>query len=361
MASRSIMRTLLGALCVAACLPLAARAQTGPAPEPAGAEAAGALVAVLPPDFSANVSEGARSTLVQRLVEGLKAARFNVVFGDELQKRIGADAATLACRTADCYPALAQRLRVAYLVVVTVGQHERNYGITLVLVRGRSGEKAAELQERCDICGIEEVGEKMGLAASGLRAKLEALMVGPARLAVRSSPPGAYVSLDGKEIGQTPLEREVPGGQHTLRLTHRGHIAAERTVTLVPEIAEAVDVALIRAASTFPYTAIGWSALVTGVLAVGAGAALVAIDGRQLSCSDASKDAFGHCPKVRNTRALGAALAGVGGAFATAGALFVWLGSDRGGGGERRAATARWRAGVGTLLGGAQLALEGRF
>jgi hypothetical protein len=360
MAPRPIVRALLGALSLAACLPsLVARAQPA-VPETPGAEAAGALVAVLPPDYSANVSEGARTTLMQRLVEGLKAARFNVLIGDELQKRLGAGAATMACRTPDCYPALAQRLRVAYLVVVTVGQHERNYGITLVLVRGRSGEKAAEVQERCDICGIEEVGEKMGLAASSLRTKLEALMVGPARLTVRSTPVGAYVSLDGKEIGQTPLEREVPGGQHTLRLRHRGHIAAERTVTLVPEIAETVDVTLIRAAATFPYAAVGWTALATGLAAIGAGAALVAIDGRQISCSAAQQDAFGHCPKVRNTRALGAALAGVGAALATGGGLFLWLASDRGGG-ERRVAVLRWRAGVGPLLGGAQLALDGRF
>ncbi|MBI5477662.1 MAG: PEGA domain-containing protein [Deltaproteobacteria bacterium] len=351
-----MMRAARAAFCLAALLmPLGAGAEEAPA-----TEVAGALVAVLPPDFSANVSEGARTTLVQRLVEGLKVARFNVVSGEELQKRLGADGAALGCRTPDCYPALARRLRVAYLVVVTVGQVERNYDITLVLLRGRSGEKAAETRERCDICGIEEVGEKMGLAASSLRTKLEALMVGPARLAVRSSPPGAYVSLDGKEIGRTPLEREVPGGQHTLRLRHRGHIAAERTVTLVPEIAETVDVTLLRAAATFPYATIGWTALCTGVLAIGAGAAMVAIDGRELSCSAARQDAFGHCPKVRNTRALGAALAGVGAALATGGGLFLWLASDRGGG-ERRAAAPRWRAGVQPLLGGAQLALDGRF
>ena len=349
-----IREALLASFLAAALAPLPAGAQTS------ATEAAGALVAVLPPDFSANVSEGARTTLEQRLVEGLKAARFDVVSGEEALKRVGGDAAALGCRARDCYPTLAKRLRVAYLVVATVTQVERSYDIRLGLVRGRSGDDAARLRERCDICGIEEVGEKMGLAASSLRTKLEALMVGPARLAVRSNPPGAYVYLDGNEIGRTPLEREIPGGQHTLRLTHRGHIAAERTVMLVPEIAETVDVTLIRAAATFPYAAVGWSALATGLLAIGAGAAMVAIDGRVISCGDASKDAFGNCPRVRNTRALGAALAGVGAALATGGGLFLWLASDRGGS-ERRAAARRWRAGVQPLLGGAQLSFDGRF
>jgi hypothetical protein len=351
-----MMRAAVCALCLAA----SAAPRSAVAAGEVAAEAAGALVAVLPPEFSANVSEGARTTLEQRLVEGLKAARFNVVSGEEALKRVGGDAAALGCRARDCFPALAKRLRVAYLVVVTITQVERNYDIQVGLVRGSSGDDAAQMRERCDICGVEEVGEKMGLAASSLRTKLEALMVGPARLAVRSSPPGAYVYLDGKEIGRTPLEREVQGGQHTLRLTHRGHIAAERTVTLVPEIVETVDVALIRAAATFPYAAVGWSALATGVLALGAGAAMVAIDGRVIACSPAQQDAFGNCPKVRNTRVLGAALAGVGAALATGGGLFLWLASDRGGG-ERRATAPRWRAGLQPLLGGAQLSLDGRF
>jgi hypothetical protein len=327
-----------------------------PAPSPAGA-----LVAVLPPDFSGSVSEGARARLLQRLVEGLKVARFDVVSGPGLLKRLGGDATALSCRTPDCYPALARRLRVAYLVRATIGQVERNYDISLTVVRGRSGESAAELRERCDICGIEEVAEKMGLAASSLRAKLEALVVGPARLTVRSTPSGAYVYLDGKEIGRTPLEREIPGGPHTLRFRHRGYMAAERTVTLVPEIAETVDVTLLRAAATFPYASVGWSAVAVGALALGAGAAMVAIDGRVISCAPAEQDGLGNCPKVRDTRALGAVLAGLGAALVTGGGLSVWIGRDRGSGGGESPRAARWRPSVAPLPGGAQVGLERRF
>ena len=292
------------------------------------------LVAVLPPDFSARLSEGARATLLARLIEGLKAARFDVLAGDDLTARLGGAATAAACRTPDCYPPLAQRLRVAYLVRANVTQVERSYDISLVLVRGRSGEVAAKLNERCDICGIEEVGEKMGLAASALRAKLEALMVGPARLTVRTNPPGAYVYIDGNEIGQGPLEREVPGGSHTIRVRHRGYLVGERTVTLVPEIAEAVELTLLRAPSTFPYGTVGWSALGAGLLTIGGGVLAVLLDGREIGCGAEEKDAVGHCPYVRNTRALGAVLTGVGAAAVTAGALLLWIGFDRGGEGQ---------------------------
>jgi hypothetical protein len=300
-------------------------AQTIAAPAKPGT----ALVAVQPPEFNRNVSEGARATLTLRLVEGLKAARFDVLAGDELVKRLGGDAAAAACRTRDCAPPLADRLRVAYLVRANVTQVERNYDIGLVLVRGRSGEPAAELHERCDICGIEEVGEKMALAASALRAKLEALMVGPARLTVRSDPPGAFVSLDGRDLGRTPLEREVPGGQHVVQVRRRGYVAAERTVTLVPEIEEAVEITLLRGVSTFPYTTVGWSAVGAGVLALAGGIVAVAVDGKQISCTKEQQDGLGHCPYVRNTRVLGATLTGIGAAAATAGALLLWLSPDQ--------------------------------
>ncbi len=178
-------------------LPLWAVLAAGPvaaqtAPEKTGAApAAATFVAVLAPEFSQRISEGARSTLVQRLVEGLKVARFDVLAGDDIGRRLGVDVAAAACRSRECYPQLAAKLRVAYLVVATIRQAERSYDLQLQLVRGRSGDVAAEIRERCDICGIEEVGEKMGLAASTLRTKLEALMVGPARLTVRSQPSGA--------------------------------------------------------------------------------------------------------------------------------------------------------------------------
>jgi hypothetical protein len=330
---RTVLARALFVLAVAVALaPAAGRAQTAAptAPAPDAPRVATALVAVLPPDFGSSVSEGARVTLLARLVEGLRAARFDVRAGDDLLKRLGPDTAVLACRTPDCYPKLSDRLRVAYLVRANVAQAERSYDIGLVLIRGRSGESAAEIHERCDICGIEEVGEKMALAASALRAKLESLMVGPARVTVRSEPAGAYVLLDGREIGRTPLEREVPGGQHTIRVARRGYVAAERTVMLVPEIAETVDFTLLRGTSTFPYAAVGWTSLGVGLLAIGGGVFAIWLDGRAISCNANQHDALGHCPYVRNTRTLGATLTGIGGAAATAGALFLWMAADRG-------------------------------
>ena len=75
-------------------------------------------------------------------------------------------------------------------------------------------------RERCEICGAEEVGEKMSLAAATLRTRLASLAQAPARFVIRTNPHGARVKLDGKLLGQTPVDTNL----HR-RPAHRGHRA----------------------------------------------------------------------------------------------------------------------------------------
>jgi hypothetical protein len=212
----------------------------------AAASSEAATVAVLPPEFSATVSEGARSALSQRLGDGLRAAAFAVLSAEDVTRRLADGQLVPGCEGA-CLAQLAQRLRARYLVRAAVAQVERSYDIHLRLLRGATGETAAELRDRCDTCGLEEVAERMSLAAAALRARLETLAVGPARLVVRSRPGGAVVALDGRVIGRTPLVREVSPGRHVLRLEQPDAVAAERTVVLVASLEEHVDVAMVRA------------------------------------------------------------------------------------------------------------------
>jgi formylglycine-generating enzyme required for sulfatase activity len=55
----------------------------------------------------------------------------------------------------------------------------------------------------------------------------------PGRLAVRSEPPGAAVSIAGRFRGETPIELDVEANvPHVVRLTKAGHRPVEATVTL---------------------------------------------------------------------------------------------------------------------------------
>lgn len=289
-------------------------------------------VAVVRVDFEGNVAEAARELFAARVVEGLAAVQFEVFSGAVVAQKLAPGTGALAnCRDGGCYPAVAQALAVGYLVAGRVTESNKNYEVSLELINGRTGGVIGTNRERCETCGVDEAGEKMALAASALRSRLEALTKTPARFIIRSRPAGAAVRVDGTGVGRTPLDRELNGGQHKLELVATGYDPLDRTVTVVSGVDETLDLELVPLPTKFPFRKAGWAAVAVGALALVAGIWTVAIDGREIACSAAQRDPFGHCPQVRNTRALGAALVGVGGAFATLGGAWLYIGAAPGG------------------------------
>jgi hypothetical protein len=68
------------------------------------------------------------------------------------------------------------------------------------------------------------------------------------RLLVRTSPAGARVLLDGKDVGLAPVTlRTVPFGGHTIRVSRDGYRTEERQVTLsTVQPAQSIEVDLAR-------------------------------------------------------------------------------------------------------------------
>jgi hypothetical protein len=273
------------------------------------------------------VPEGAQDMFGQRLQQGLRVARFEVLAGHRLRDRLRELG---SCAQPRCYPDVARALGVGYLVVGQVIEQSKTYGIALELINGRTGATIATVREQCETCGIEEAGEKMDLAASALRARLEAVTRLPARFVIRSRPADARADIDGRQVGRTPLDLELSGGEHHLVLTLGGHEALNRTFIVVSGVDETLDFDLVEEPSSFPYRGVGWSALAAGALTIAAGVVALAIDGQQIACAASAKDSMGHCPRVRSTNVLGAVLLGVGSALGTAGGVSLYLGS-RGG------------------------------
>jgi hypothetical protein len=53
---------------------------------------------------------------------------------------------------------------------------------------------------------------------------------------VRSTPAGARVRLDGRDVGRTPLTlRDVREGAHMVSISHEGYLAEERRVAITPD------------------------------------------------------------------------------------------------------------------------------
>lgn len=287
-------------------------------------------VAVVRLNFTGAVAEAARELFAARLVEGLRVADFQVTAGAPVAERLtGHGIDPTSCADEACYRRAGPALGVAYLVAGTIAERQKTYEIALDLVNARTGAIIGTHRERCEICGVEDAGEKMGLAASALRARLEALARTPARFVIRSHPSGAVVTLDGQVIGRTPLDRELPGGVHALQVSADGYDSTERTLTVVAGVDETLDLDLLPVASKFPFRAAGWTAVAVGVVALVGGIWAVAIDGNELACADGERDPWGHCPNVRNTRVLGAVLVGTGVAAGTLGGVWMYLGAGQ--------------------------------
>jgi TolB-like protein len=315
------------AVAVLACASLAAATATAQG----GKAADRPQVAVMRLTFSGGVAEAARELFAQRLVEGLAVAEFQVMAAAPAADRLNAAGINpLSCADEACYRRAGPAVGVAYLVAGTVSERQKTYDIALELVNGRTGAVIGTNRERCEICGVEEAGEKMGLAASALRQRLEALVKAPARFVIRSRPAGALVTMDGQALGRTPVDREIAGGAHTLQITADGYDASERSLTVVSGVDETLDLELVPVPSKFPFRPAGWAAIALGAAALAGGIYAEALDGNEIPCSMANKDPWGHCPHLRSTRVLAATLIGLGVGSATLGGVWLYLGQGRG-------------------------------
>jgi hypothetical protein len=314
----SLSRFLLACLGVAVLTVPAAQAQ----PAASGAQ----RVAIARLAFEGKIPEGLQDLFAQRLVQGLSAARFEVLRGSDVQQRLaGANAALATCQNATCYPAMASALDASYLITAAIAESNKTYTMVMEIINGRTGFVLASNRERCETCGAEEAGEKMGLAASALRERLEAVSRAPAHVLVRSRPAGASVLMDGHPAGVTPLDAELPGGAHHVQLSLSGHDPLARSFTVVSGVDEALDLDLAAVPTTFPYRAVGWSAVAGGAALLVAGIVTMSLDNQEIGCSASEKGLANHCPWVRSTKWWGAAMIGVGAAAATTGGFFLYL------------------------------------
>jgi hypothetical protein len=276
--------------------------------------------------FEGRIPQGLQELFAQRLVQGLSVAHFEVLRGSDVQQRLtGTNQPLAACQDSACYPAMAWALGASYLITANIAESNKTYTMVMEIINGRTGGVLASNRDRCETCGAEEAGEKMGLAASALRERLEVVSRAPARIVIRSRPPGATVVMDGRQVGATPLDVELPGGPHHAQLYLRDHDPSSRSFTVVSGVDETLDLDLVAIPPRFPYRTVGWSTLGGGAALIAAGIVTMTFDKHEIGCSARDQDVYGHCPYVRSTNWWAASLIGIGVAAATTGGFFLYL------------------------------------
>lgn len=299
-----------------------------PAPVLAVAPAAREAVVVLPlTPPQGGLDERLARILDERVADGLRRGQFAVVTADEVRARVPAG----ACEAA-CLREIGAATGARYLVRTELAVEGRDYNLKLVLLRADTGVPVVTSADLCEICGHEELADRVGDVASALRRKLGAAVEPPPRLRVLTRPDGSEVLLDGVHVGDTPLDIAVTAGEHDLVIQRPGFVAHRRRLRLSDGATETISAALGPLPAAAPerrLAPIGWAALALGLASTATGIGLIAVDERPIlrDCSGANVDPAGHCKWRHDTLAGGVVVTIVGVAAVALGAAL--LGVDR--------------------------------
>jgi PEGA domain len=273
--------------------------------EPATATTSGPGAAAGPPvgalrlRLPSEVSEPDQDALNQRFADGLQRSGM-------VATPMPADAT--ACEDSACYQSAAEAARVEILVGGTVQQTGPDYAVQLFALSAESGQVVAQVDGVCEICGIGELGDVVGSLAARLRPSLDNATQ-PTTLAVETDPPGADVWVDGKRIGETPLQTRIAPGDHELDLVKRGRRTKHMEVSLRPGVNESYSFRLARSTRVPPW--VPWAGLGAGGASLITGISLLAIDEDPIR-SDCNPDVDGRCQYLYDTVAGGAVLTVLG-------------------------------------------------
>lgn len=252
------------------------------------------------------------------LEQGLTRGDFAIVDAATVER-----IAPSGCDTPACLVALQGGTGASYVLRTRVTVDDRDYQVRLELLRAADGVVVVSSEQPCPLCGREELGKLVDAQAALIHRDLEGLIKGPPRLTIVSEPSGAFVFIDGQIVGQTPLDRTLVEGGHSVRVTYDGYVAEDRSIELSTGVRKSLDLKLVREPRAARLRAVGWAGVGIGVPAVAAGVALLAINGRPIrsicDAADRDQDLEGDCRWIRDTDwggglmlAAGAALVGIG-------------------------------------------------
>lgn len=290
----------------------------------AGPETAPASVLLMPLRVQGSLHPDVRTRFVTAIAEGL--GRGATV------KRAPED--TRACDTRDCWRALADAHGVAYVARPRLEVDDHDYRFGIRLVDPDSGGELGATEEVCEVCGVDEAATLASRQASAVWSRIDAVALTPPRLVIRTVPPGADVSLDGKPWGSTPVEGYVTQGRHRAVVSADGYASQEFDFALMPGMLEQFSLQLSRVErkdTTKPLRVAGWTTLAVGGAATIGGAVLLALHGRddQRKCSGGDVDAEGDCRYRFETLAAGATTLTVGLVSAITGTIFLAVARKR--------------------------------
>jgi len=295
---------------------------------PAWAAPVGPGVAILTVEVAGDAAPELREPVQRSLAVGLRDAGLRVITTAQVVHATEDIPELAGCTTATCLQRIGSLVHATYFLQARVDAAGSTYTVQLALLSARGASKHVTRRERrCPVCTIVEVTAAVRDAAKQLGRRLSAPR---AHTTILTRPPGALVSIDGREVGAAPLDRAIPAGHHTIAARLTGYATTTRQL-VVPRGGSAptrIEIPLTRARAVDPRRgadadrsrirrSLAWITTSAAIATVVVGATLVAVDGHT-TCGDG--DTNRRCNSVWHTSTAGwitlAAGAGLGGTAA---------------------------------------------
>ncbi len=198
---------------------------------------------VVVPDVAATglVDDAARAAFAAAVQEGVEASGATLVAPKTLSAALAEQPDLGRCDENDrCLLTLARATRAQAVVIAQVhkeavrGERERaQYTARLRLFDAQAAEFTSVQEQTCGRCTEPELQTLLRETTKRLFAEERHLPTTP--LEVKSTPPEAEVTFDGRLIGLTNLDQSVAAGAHRLTVEKRGLQPAAVELSLVPQ------------------------------------------------------------------------------------------------------------------------------
>ena len=249
------------------------------------------------------------------LPRALSDAGFALMPPNEVDMKVGERPELVQCRAGGCLLEEAAYLHVGRLALPRLERApDGSFTVGITIYDAAQKRAIADAVDRAT--GPDDLSARLATMAMKLRGDLSR----PGRLEVTARPVAA-LTVDGQAVGRTPWAGALPPGDHVVTLEAGGE-RVERDVNVAPASTARVDVQLAAAPPPERHRpalrAMKWVALVGGALAVGGGAALLALDGKQACMRQPGQRL---CPQRFDTLIPGAAVTAIGGALVVTGVI----------------------------------------
>lgn len=289
-------------------------------------------VALIDIEVVGGADAGLVSEIESTIARALEEEGFRPVSLSDVRSSLRARPDLGGCVTPACVRALPDLLGTDRFLRLWIEARGAAYSFELSLLGGKDGGVLQRQQAECPVCTTMEILEQVSTAT---RALMKAARGVPVEIV--SSPEGAVLRVDGRELGTTPFTGHLPTGAHELELSLDGHAPALQTIEVAAAAEDAApqrfEVTLTRALATppstgrrkpgRPYATLKWLGAATTVTALSAGVVWLAVDGNG-TCGESGKE----CPEVYDTGTLGLVGLGVGAALGLTTGWMFWRDSE---------------------------------